>query len=89
MRQYAAKRDLNEQDIIKTLRGVGATVQPLSDKGVPDLLVGFRGVNYLLEVKMPTGGKLTSHQVDWHANWNGAAVVVTCPEEALEAIGAI
>ncbi len=34
--------------------------------GVPDLLVGFRNKNYLIEVKVP-GGRLTPAQLGlWH-----------------------
>ena len=49
----AAKIDANQTEIVKALRQVGASVQSLAStgKGCPDLLVGFRGVNWLLEVK--------------------------------------
>ncbi len=35
------------------LEAVGATVQRLSVKGVPDLLVGWRGQMWLIECKLP------------------------------------
>ncbi len=49
----AARIDANQREIVATLRSVGALVILLSaiGKGVPDLLVGFRGVWTLLEVK--------------------------------------
>lgn len=75
MRQ-AAKRDSVEQDIIDALRQLGATVQPLSAKGVPDLLIGIRGRNLLGEVKSGKRGTLTPDQVEWHGNWRGAPVVI-------------
>jgi len=91
----AAKRDLNEQTIVTALERVGATVERMSGPDLPDLLVGYRGVNVLLEVKRPAGAKGgTSHrdllpgQAEWHAAWRGAApVVVRTAEEALAAIG--
>lgn len=85
----AAKRDKNEKAIVEALTHVGASVEPLSGKGIPDLLVGFRSCTYLLEVKMP-GEKLTSHQFNWHGWWNGQPVaVVYSASDALKAIGAV
>jgi hypothetical protein len=49
----AAQRDASEPEIVAALRAVGATVQLLSVKGVPDLLVGWRGQMWLLECKLP------------------------------------
>jgi hypothetical protein len=49
----------------------GVSVQPISSKGVPDLLCGFKGKTYLLEVK-DKKGKLTPDQVAWHDKWRGA-----------------
>jgi hypothetical protein len=49
----AAKVDANQREVVAALRGAGATVQLLHavGEGCPDLLVGYRGGNYLLEVK--------------------------------------
>lgn len=54
-RGYARMRDANEKPIVLALRAVGAHVTQLDGKGVPDLLVGFRGATHLLEVKLPLG----------------------------------
>ena len=70
----------------------GATVQSLSaiGAGCPDLLVGYKGVNYLIEVKdgskPPSGRKLTPDQVEWLGKWKGAAVTVTTLDEAIGAL---
>jgi hypothetical protein len=94
---YAKRSDSNQQPIIDALRKCGASVHSLHrvGSGCPDLLVGFRGKNYLLELKRPASilegtepGKLTEKQKDWHAEWNGQVCVVRHPEEALVAIGA-
>lgn len=53
MIRRAARRDENEPEIVQALEAVGATVQILSFPGVPDLLVGWRGQMWLLEVKLP------------------------------------
>jgi len=91
--RYAAKVDANQGEIVKALRDIGCTVQSLAPVGggVPDLLVGYHGVNYLLEVKdgsrPPSERGLTPHQEKFHASWRGQKTVVTSREEALAAVG--
>jgi hypothetical protein len=85
MAKYAYHQlDANHREIRDGLRAVGATVD---EKGPLDLLVGFRGTNYLLEVKTATG-KLRPSQERFLAGWRGQAVVVRTVDEALKAIGA-
>jgi hypothetical protein len=78
----AAKVDANHGEIVAALRSVGATVQSLAavGGGVPDLLVGWRGLNLLIEVKdgsrIPSQQKLTPDQERWHEAWNGQLVYV-------------
>ena len=91
----AAKVDANQSAIVDALRAVGATVQPLHTvgKGCPDLLVGWRGVNTLIEVKdgakPPSARALTADQVEWHGGWKGRVAVANTVAEALAAIGAV
>lgn len=89
LRRTAAKRDLNEEAIVQALRKAGASVERLSGTpGLPDLLVGYRGANSLLEVKRPRG-KYTPDQKRWAEGWRGAAVYMArSVDEALEFIGA-
>jgi len=87
VRKYGAKRDMNEQRIVDALRGVGATVRHLNAPGIPDLLVGYRGVNYLLEVKTKTG-KLTAAEQTFFDEWRGQCAIVRTVDEALKVIGA-
>lgn len=82
----AAKRDGNERPIIDALRAAGATVEQLSKKGVPDLLVGFQGQTFLMEVK-ESKGKLTPDEETWIAGWRGQVYIVRSVEQALEIIG--
>jgi hypothetical protein len=82
------KRDAIEKDITTALVLAGCTVQALDDgDGCPDLLVGLRGVNTLLEVKDPDTGRLTPDQVDWHESWGGQVDVVSSIDEAFIAVG--
>lgn len=90
-----AKRvDANQAEIVDALRRVGASVTPLHDVGggFPDLAVGFRGVNFLLEVKdgkkAASARKLTPDERVWHTTWAGQKAVVESIDEALRAIGA-
>ena len=66
--RYAAKRDCNEQPIIDEFERLGAVVQQLSSRDVPDLLVGFLGTTHLVEVKWENA-QLTPGQATWHKRW--------------------
>lgn len=81
MRQKA-KRDGNEAIIVSVLRGMGADVERLNGKALPDLLVGWRGYNILFEVKRD-GGKLNPVQAQWHRQWRGQVAVIKSAAEAV------
>jgi hypothetical protein len=91
----AAKVDRNQAEIVAALRSAGATVQPLHSvgQGCPDLLVGYRGRNWLIEVKdwqaQAADRKLNPRQVEWHGGWKGQVAKVETPEAALAVIGAV
>lgn len=88
----AARVDANQALIVGGLRACGASVQILSavGQGCPDILVGFRGRNLLMEVKdgskPPSDRKLTKDQIEWHAAWRGHVVVVENVEQAIAAL---
>lgn len=87
---HAKRRDLNEPEIVNALRRIGATVV-LLDKPL-DLLVGWCGSTWLLEVKRgelaPAARPLTEAEADFLVTWRGgAAKVVRCIEEALCVVG--
>jgi len=100
---HAKRRDACEKAIVKALRDAGASVTPLDGKGVPDLLVGFRGRTLLLECKDPEQGARNSRsggakvanalglrdsQWEWWTAWNGERpMIATTPQEALCSIG--
>ena len=89
----AAKIDANQPEIVLALRQAGASVQPLHGVGggCPDILAGWQGQNFLIEIKdgskPPSARKLTTDQVRWHDIWQGQKAIVTNIPEALEAIG--
>jgi hypothetical protein len=79
--------DLTQNDAVKRLRQIGASVTVTSQLGAgfPDLVVGFRGRTFLIEMK--TGNEpLTQAEKDWHAKWSGHAVIARTPEEAQLAV---
>jgi len=94
MRRRAAV-DANQSEIVAALRRVGASVVDLSSVGAgcPDVLCGYRGVNYAVEIKdgdkFKSQRKLTPAQVQFHAAWRGQVCVVETVDEALRAIGAV
>lgn len=49
-------------------------------RGFPDLVVGWKGRNYLFEVKngnqVPSRRRLTAAQVGMHSNWQGQVAIV-------------
>jgi len=80
------RTDSNQHEIVATLHKCGVTVAVLSDvgKGIPDLLAGYHGKNYLLECK--DGSKLTPAQVKWHASWRGQKAIVNDAEDAINVV---
>lgn len=83
------KIDANQPEIVKTLRQAGASVAITSDlgDGFLDLVVGFRGANFLIEVKYGKNG-LTPEQRDFFSSWRGQCEIARTSEEALRIIGA-
>ena len=90
--RYAAKTDANQQEIIDALRAIGAWVFYI---GRPfDLLVGFRGRLYLIEVKNPKGkdkiGEEQHTEMGKLKNLANVEVqIVRSVDDGLRAIGAM
>ncbi|WP_282091326.1 hypothetical protein [Epibacterium ulvae] len=92
-RRYAARADANQPQIVSALRRAGATVTAThaAGQGFPDLVVGYQGNNFLLEVKdgskPPSERQLTPDQRDWHRDWRGQKAVVCNIAQAMAACG--
>lgn len=86
----AAAVDANQGEIVEALRRIGASVKPIHrvGEGVPDLLVGDRGRNYLVEVKdgdkIPSQQKLTPDEQEFHDTWRGQVHIIRSVDEALQ-----
>lgn len=91
----AARIDENQREIVAALRAAGATVEPLHfvGRGFPDILVGYCGRNYLIEIKdgrkPPSRRRLTPDEQAWHERWRGQVAVAESVDDALEIIGAV
>lgn len=70
----AARVDKSQKEIVDLLRRLGCSVEPIRSlkEGLPDLLVGFRGFNYLVECKTPKTGYLSDGQKEWAKEWRGS-----------------
>lgn len=83
------KIDANQAEIVEALRRCGASVVSLADMGggCPDLLIGYRGVTYLAEIKTARG-QLNELQRQWHAGWRGFPVLILrSVDDAAKALG--
>jgi hypothetical protein len=75
--------DENQAEIVECLRAIpDLTVMLLSDvgRGCPDVMVGYRGANFLFEIKNPKKPKadqeFTEDQRKFHGSWKGQALKV-------------
>lgn len=90
-----AKRiDANHAAIVAALRKIGAVVHSLASvgDGCPDLLVGYKGQTYLMEIKDGDKSKssqaLTKYQVNWHDSWCGGPLsIASSVQSALNVLG--
>jgi len=88
MIRRAARVDANQAQIVSALRAAGAYVWII---GLPvDLLVGYKGHSFLVEVKNGPRKRLTALQEDFFANWTGSTLArVDGAEAALRMIGVV
>jgi len=85
----AARVDANQEAIVKALRDYGCSVLHLHaiGQGCPDILVGYRGINYLMELKdgqkTPSERRLTADEETFFNTWNGQVAKIESIEEAI------
>jgi hypothetical protein len=90
----AAKVDANHAEVVAALRAIGASVADTSraGQGYPDITVGFRGRNWMIEIKdgskPPSARKLTPAQLEFVAAWRGQYAVVTSAQQAIDIVSA-
>jgi hypothetical protein len=69
------RRDDAEPSVVEVFEAGGATVWKIAGKDIPDLLVGYLGVNHAVEVKT-SNAKLRPGQSKCHGAWTGEPPVV-------------
>lgn len=88
--RYANKTDQNQSDIVRALQKIGCSVRPLTQVkgGVPDLLVGFRGLTYLVECKNEDGrNRIEDSQKRFADEWRGGPILYARgPKDAVDQI---
>jgi hypothetical protein len=89
----SARVDANQKQIVEGLRRSGASVLITSQlKNCFDILVGFRGINYIMEIKdgdkPPSQRKLTEGEQKFKDTWRGGEYhIVESLDDALKVIG--
>lgn len=84
-----AKVDGNHSAMVKRLREYGMSVADTSrlGDGFPDIVVGWRGVNGMFEIKdpsrKPSERRLTDDEDKFHTAWKGQIAKVETAEEVL------
>ena len=83
----AGKPDANKSVVVDALRACGCSVRDLGGGGgTPDLVVGFDGANFLLEIKHGRNG-LNLAQRRFHSEWRGQVSIVRTTADALAVVG--
>jgi Holliday junction resolvase len=82
----AKKIDNNQKEIVAYLRSIGASVQHLHTvgHGCPDILVGYCGKNYLLEIKNGSKSKLTEDEERFFREWKGDVQIIRSIEDIVD-----
>jgi hypothetical protein len=84
------RTDANHKELIDKIRQIpSASVFSTHEvgKGFPDIVVGYRGINYMFEIKdgkkTASQKKLTQAEIKFHSNWTGQISVVEKIEDIL------
>ena len=86
------KTDSNQKEIVAAFRNAGATVfhVHMVGHGFPDIIVGYHGKNYLIEIKdgkkVKSARKLTPDEEIFHSTWRGHVAIVESVEDVIKII---
>jgi hypothetical protein len=77
------KTDANHKRIIDSCRKIpqlSVFSTHTIGKGFPDIVIGYKGINYLIEIKdgdkPKSQTKLTEDEITFHKKWNGQICIV-------------
>ena len=89
-----AKRvDANQKEIVRQLRQLGLSVRHLHmvGDGLPDIIVGHRKQNFLIEIKdgkkAKSKKKLTDDEQEFFDTWKGQVAKCETLDEILKVVG--
>lgn len=91
----AARIDANQHAIVGAFRQLGCSVHITSNVhgGFPDIVVGIRGINILVEIKdgskPPSKRKLTPDEQAFHDEWKGGVVIVESVDDVVALVNSI
>lgn len=83
------KKDKNHDDIVDELRLLGISVVELHQVGggIPDIMIGYAGVNIFGEIKNPSHlNGLTPAQKVFHKEWQGQVKIIYSSQDAVKEI---
>lgn len=85
-----ARVDSNQKKIVSELRKLGCSILHTHQlgKGAPDIIVGYNGKNYLIEIKDGSKSlsqqKLTKDELQFKSDWKGSYYVCNSTEQVKE-----
>jgi hypothetical protein len=84
----AARIDTNHKEIVDKLRCIpNVSVRSVAQlKGFCDIIVGYRGRNYLFEIKKDGKSKLTDKEKIFQDTWHGQVLTIYNIDDILKLI---
>ena len=84
------RTDANHKEIVDSIRKIPSLSvfsTHMVGKGFPDIVIGYKGINYLVEIKdgakTKSQKKLTEDEIRFHQSWFGQINVCECVEDVL------
>jgi len=72
-------------DAIKKIPSLSVFSTHMVGKGFPDIVIGYKGINYLVEIKdgkkTKSQKKLTEDEIRFHQSWFGQIIVCECVQD--------
>lgn len=85
------RTDANHKEIVDSIRKIPSLSvfsTHMVGKGFPDIVIGYKGINYLVEIKdgakTKSQKKLTDDEIRFHQSWFGQIIVCECVKDVLE-----
>jgi hypothetical protein len=84
------RTDANHKQMIDGLRkipGISIFSTHMVGKGFPDIVIGYKGINYLVEIKdgakTKSRKKLTDDEIKFHGSWLGQIMIAENIDDVL------